>query len=212
MSEPPSLVSEEYRDFTSYNIAIYTRGELFFHQLRYIVGDETMHRILRTFYERWKYKHVDEDAFRAVAEEVSHRDLSTFFAQWLHSTDLYDYAVGRVKRDARAPTARLGDAGRGRAAGRRDGFRSGRGGHRGRATRRSARTEGLAEREWVEIADPDAGRERCCSTRGSARTTGTCSTTGGGSASRSSQLLAPAPGSRRLPPPLLQHPESAATG
>ena len=53
-----------------------------------------MHRILQTFYERWKFKHVDEAAFRAVAEEVSQRDLSTFFAQWLHTTELYDYAVG----------------------------------------------------------------------------------------------------------------------
>ncbi len=96
-SEPPSLPGEAYRDFNSYNIAIYTRGELFFHQLRYIVGDETMHRILQTFYQRWKLKHVDEAAFRAVAEEVSHQDLSTFFAQWLHGVELYDYAVGRVK-------------------------------------------------------------------------------------------------------------------
>ena len=96
-AEPPSLEAQAYRDFTSYNIAIYTRGELFFHQLRAIVGDETMHRILRTFYERWKYRHVDEAAFRAVAEEVSGRDLSTFFAQWLHTTELYDYAVGRVR-------------------------------------------------------------------------------------------------------------------
>lgn len=98
MSEPTSLVSEDYRDFTSYNIAIYTRGQLFYEQLRYIVGDETMHRILRTFYDRWKFKHVDEEAFKAVAEEVSGRDLSTFFAQWLHDVILYDYAVGRVER------------------------------------------------------------------------------------------------------------------
>ena len=70
MSEPTSLVSEDYRDFVSYNISIYSRGELFFQQLRYIVGDETMRRILRTFYDRWKLKHVDEAAFRAVAEEV----------------------------------------------------------------------------------------------------------------------------------------------
>jgi len=96
-SEPPSLVAENYRDFSSYNTAIYSRGELFFHQLRYIVGSETMHQILQTFYDRWKLKHVDEAAFRAVAEEVSGRDLSTFFAQWLHTTELYDYAVGRVK-------------------------------------------------------------------------------------------------------------------
>src|SRR3954465_4495458 len=98
-SEPASLVSQDYHDFTSYNISVYSRGELFFQQLRYIVGDATMHRILQTFYERWKLKHVDEAAFRAVAEEVSQRDLSTFFAQWLHTTELYDYAVGDVKAE-----------------------------------------------------------------------------------------------------------------
>ena len=98
-SEPPSLVAEKYRDFGSYNTAIYSRGKLFFQQLRYIVGDETMHRILQTFYQRWKLKHVDEAAFRAVAEEVSQRDLSTFFAQWLHTTELYDYSVGTVKTE-----------------------------------------------------------------------------------------------------------------
>jgi Peptidase family M1 domain len=101
-SEPPSLVAEDYRDFYSYNTAIYTRGELFFQQLRYIVGDPAMHRILQTFYQRWKLKHVDEAAFRAVAEEISGQDLSTFFAQWLHSTELYDYAIGRVKRSKTA--------------------------------------------------------------------------------------------------------------
>jgi hypothetical protein len=100
-SEPPSLEAQAYRDFTSYNIAIYTRGELFFHQLRAIVGDATMHRILQTFYERWKYHHVDETAFRSVAEEVAGRNLSTFFAQWLHSIELYDYAVGRVRTQRR---------------------------------------------------------------------------------------------------------------
>jgi hypothetical protein len=146
-SEPPSLVAEAYRDFTSYNLAIYSRGELFFHQLRTIVGDATMHRILRTFYQRWKYHHVDEAAFRSVAEEVSGRDLSTFFAQWLHGTELYDYAIGRVRTERRE-----------------DGYLT-----RVEVLRRSpgrfpqdvavlaagdtavARTEGLAEREWVEI-------------------------------------------------------------
>ena len=96
-SEPTSLVSERYRDFSTYNTMIYDRGELFFHQLRNIVGDAAMRRILRTYYQRWKLKHVDEAAFRAVAEEVSKRDLSRFFAQWLHTTELYDYAVGKVK-------------------------------------------------------------------------------------------------------------------
>lgn len=97
ISEPASLVAQDYKDFNSYNIAIYSRGEQFFHQLRYIVGDEALHQIMRTFYARWKYKHVDEAAFKAVAEEVSGKDLSTFFAQALHTNVLYDYAVGRAK-------------------------------------------------------------------------------------------------------------------
>jgi hypothetical protein len=102
LSEPPSRPAERFRDFASYNVAIGTRGELFFHQLRHIVGDQVMHRILRTFYQRWRYRHVDELAFRETAEEVSGRDLSDLFAQWLHTTELYDYAVGAV-RTARAP-------------------------------------------------------------------------------------------------------------
>ena len=100
-SEPTSLVSERYRDFSSYSAMVYNRGELFFHQLRQIVGDATMHEILRAYYRRWKLRHVDETAFRTVAEEVSGRDLGGFFAQWLHGTELYDYAIGGVKTQRR---------------------------------------------------------------------------------------------------------------
>jgi peptidase M1-like protein len=157
-SEPTSLVSEAYRDFTTYNLAMYSWGQLFFHQLRYIVGGETMHRILQTFYQRWKLKHVDEAAFRAVAEEVSHRDLSTFFAQWLHTVELYDYAVGRVNVAGRVPSGRVGsgEAGK-RWRTRVEVVRKGEGripvevaviGQRDTAV---VRAEGLAEREWVEV-------------------------------------------------------------
>jgi hypothetical protein len=158
-SEPASLRSEAYRDFVSYNTSIYSRGELFFQQLRYTVGTATMHRILRTFYERWKLKHVDEGAFRAVAEEVSRRDLSTFFAQGLHTTELYDYAIGKVNR-RRLGRARPGQEGEGVAEQwktRVEVLRMA----EGRIPVEVAviaendtsvvRVEGLAEREWVEV-------------------------------------------------------------
>ncbi|MDX2191706.1 MAG: M1 family metallopeptidase [Gemmatimonadales bacterium] len=98
LSEPTSLESHRYRDFPTYGSMVYARGELFFHQLRDLVGVDTMVRILRTHYARNRLQHVDEDAFRQVAEEVSGRDLKPFFGQFLHATDLYDYAVGRVRR------------------------------------------------------------------------------------------------------------------
>ncbi|MGH7520494.1 MAG: M1 family aminopeptidase, partial [Gemmatimonadales bacterium] len=116
-SEPVSMVSERYRDFQTYNTMIYTKGQLFFEQLRYVVGDDVMRQILRTYYARWRLKHVDEAAFRGVAEAVSHMDLGWLFGQWLHGTPLIDYKLTKVERrrlaDGRWQTAaiidRLGD-------------------------------------------------------------------------------------------------------
>ena len=152
-SEPASMVSEAYRDFTSYNISIYSRGELFFHQLRSIVGDQAMHRILRTFYDRWKLKHVDEAAFRDVAEEVSNRDLSTFFAQGLHTTELYDYAIGQVKTVQREEAGAIGQHWRTRV----EVLRKSPGqipvevAVIGKSDTALVRAKGVAEREWVEL-------------------------------------------------------------
>ncbi|HXM38410.1 MAG TPA: M1 family metallopeptidase [Gemmatimonadales bacterium] len=97
-SEPVSMISEGYRDFTTYNMMIYTKAQLFYEQLRYVVGDDVMRRILRTYYARWRLKHVDEDAFRTVAEEVSRMDLKWLFGQWLHGTPLIDYRLTKVER------------------------------------------------------------------------------------------------------------------
>ena len=148
-TEPTDLVSEDYSDFVIYNLMIYNRGDLFFQQLRYIVGDSVMRRILQTFYSRWKLHHVTSQDFENVAEEVSGRDLSTFFGQWLHSTDLYDYSVGRVhtrhmadggwetrvevvrQEDGRIPVDVAVLAGKDTVVGRVD---------------------GLAGREWITIA------------------------------------------------------------
>src|SRR5438034_638178 len=102
-SEPVSMVSERYRDFETYGQMVYAKAQLFYEQLRYVVGDAAMRRILRTYYARWKLKHVDESAFRAVCEEVSKQDLAWLFGQWLHGTPLIDYRLRRVER------ARLAD-------------------------------------------------------------------------------------------------------
>ncbi|PYP39916.1 MAG: hypothetical protein DMD43_09690, partial [Gemmatimonadetes bacterium] len=171
-SEPVSLVSERYRDFRTYQTMIYDRGELFYEQLRRLVGDSVMVAILRTYYERWKLRHVDEAAFRAVAEEVSGRDLSTFFGQWLHGTVLYDYAVGRVKSvNGQRSTVN------GRAERRKDGKTEGGWRTQVEVVRKApgifpvdvvvrsasdsavTRADGAAEREWVELTTAGKPRE-----------------------------------------------------
>src|SRR5438093_7676323 len=101
-SEPVSMPSERFRDFVTYNQMVYDKAHLFYEQLRYVVGDEMMRRILRAYYARWKLKHVDEEAFREVAEQVSRQDLKWLFGQWLHGTPLIDYSLKHVQRTRQA--------------------------------------------------------------------------------------------------------------
>jgi hypothetical protein len=75
----------------------YVGAPLFLRALRYTVGDEAFRTIIRTYVERWRFRHVDEDAFRSVCEEVSGMQLGDFFKQWLHTTKECDYAISRFK-------------------------------------------------------------------------------------------------------------------
>ncbi len=75
----------------------YIGAPLFLRALRYTVGDENFRTIIRTYVDRWKFKHVDEGTFRAVCEEISGLDLTDFFKQWLHTTKDCDYRISRFK-------------------------------------------------------------------------------------------------------------------
>ena len=107
-----------------------------------------MRRILRTFYDRWKLRHVNEAAFRAVAEEVSGMDLSTFFGQFLHGVPLYDYAVAEARREQQSDggwvTRVLVER---HEAGRIPVDVA----VIGNSDTTVVRIEGLAEKEWVEV-------------------------------------------------------------
>jgi hypothetical protein len=62
--------------------------------LSYTVGDETFLRILREFYDRYKYSTATFDDFIQVAQEISGQDLSRFVEQWVYTNKKLDYAVG----------------------------------------------------------------------------------------------------------------------
>ncbi|HVO77096.1 MAG TPA: M1 family aminopeptidase, partial [Candidatus Bathyarchaeia archaeon] len=80
-----------------YSTMPYIGAPLFLRALRYTVGDDAFEKIIRTYVDRWKFKHVDEDAFRSVCEEVSGKDLRDFFKEWLHTTKDCDYALSRFQ-------------------------------------------------------------------------------------------------------------------
>jgi len=63
-----------------------------------------MARVMKAFFERWKFRHPKTDDFIAVAEEESGQDLGWFFDQFLHSPDKLDYAIGALRsREIKEP-------------------------------------------------------------------------------------------------------------
>jgi hypothetical protein len=68
-----------------FNMAVYYRGGLTLHALRLEVGDDAFFKILRTYYDRYKYANASTQDFINVAQQVSGKDLTSFFQGWLHS-------------------------------------------------------------------------------------------------------------------------------
>lgn len=76
---------------------VYNKAALFLEMLRYVVGEAVFDEIMRTYFDEWQFKHVNEERFKEVCERVSSADLDWFFNQWLHSTKVCDYAITSVR-------------------------------------------------------------------------------------------------------------------
>jgi hypothetical protein len=97
---------------TGYAFNAYARPSLILRTLEGLLGRRTMARVMRTYVERWRYRHPSSDDFYRAASDVAGRDLTPFFRQTIESPAVIDYAVGEIVQE-RAYTSvtvrRLGD-------------------------------------------------------------------------------------------------------
>ncbi len=86
-----------YSSFGNYGFNSYARPDLVLQTLERRLGRATMARVMRTYSERWRFRHPGSEDFYAVAQEVSGQDLRTFFTTLVEQTGLVDYEVSSVK-------------------------------------------------------------------------------------------------------------------
>jgi hypothetical protein len=99
-----------YSSSGNYGFNSYARTELLLRTLESLVGPETLARALRTYHERWRFRHPASDDFYAVVSEVAGRDMSGFFAQTVERPGILDYEVSSVKSErVRQPRGHFGD-------------------------------------------------------------------------------------------------------
>ena len=88
--------SWRYSGGRAYGFNSYYRSDLTLRTLAGLVGETTMARVLRTYHERWRFRHPGSADFYAVAEEVAGRDLDGFFGQLVEDGALVDFEVARL--------------------------------------------------------------------------------------------------------------------
>ena len=79
-----------------YGFFSYAKPELALRTLEHHLGEDVMARVMRTYHERWRFRHPSSDDFYAVASEVSGRDLQWFFGQVFEGTGVVDYEVSSL--------------------------------------------------------------------------------------------------------------------
>ena len=81
----------------SYSAMVYSKAALSLKTLENYLGRERFDRILRTYFERYRFKHPTSADFFKVANEVSGEDLTPFFNQLWYGDGEVDYAVGTIR-------------------------------------------------------------------------------------------------------------------
>lgn len=96
LAEPMTTHADHYNTNFGYGQNAYSKGAVFLEQLGYIVGDETLARILLAYYKDWSFKHPDPNDFIRVAEKVSGIKLDWYLEYWTRTTKVIDYGIDTV--------------------------------------------------------------------------------------------------------------------
>lgn len=93
LQEPLSLLADYYTYNYAYSVSAYDKGQVFAAQLGYIIGEESLKKTFKIFYERWRLDHPSYKDFVKVAEEVSKINLKWYENLFVNTTRTIDYAV-----------------------------------------------------------------------------------------------------------------------
>ncbi|MEQ8629366.1 M1 family metallopeptidase [Ekhidna sp.] len=105
--EPMSTHSDFFTTNYAYGSSAYTKGAITLAQMNYLVGKETTLRAQKKFYNQWKFKHPDANAWIRVFEKESGLELDWYLDFWTNHTHIIDYAVGSVSETDGSTTVTL---------------------------------------------------------------------------------------------------------
>ncbi len=104
MQEPLTTHADHYTTNTGYGVSAYTMGSIFLNQLRYILGDDTFYKGMKSYYYAWRYKHPTPNDFIRVMEKESGLELDWYLSYWTQYTKHIDYGIKAVDKAGKQTT------------------------------------------------------------------------------------------------------------
>lgn len=87
----------DYTPSGAYGFYSYNKPSLVLGTLEGYIGGQAMARVMRTYHERWRFRHPRSEDFFAVVNEVTGQDWSWYFDQVIRGTALVDYDIGSAR-------------------------------------------------------------------------------------------------------------------
>jgi len=95
--EPLNLSSWKFSSSDGYAENVYMRGKLVLASLERQVGTKTMSKIMRTYFQKYKFKHPSFADFQKVVETVTKEKWNGFFQAYVQHGEMTDFSVDSIQ-------------------------------------------------------------------------------------------------------------------
>jgi len=99
VEQPQTTHADRYHFNYAYGASAYAKGAVFLDQLGFVVGEEKLEKIIKEYYNEWRFKHPRPNDFKRIAEKVSGLELDWYLTDWTMTTNTIDYGVKEVVAD-----------------------------------------------------------------------------------------------------------------
>jgi hypothetical protein len=82
-----------------YGFTQYDKPVLILQTLENLLGEETMNKILSTYFDRWQFKHPTSEDFFVVVNEIAPQNMDWFLIKALQTTEVIDYSVLSISNE-----------------------------------------------------------------------------------------------------------------
>lgn len=91
-----SWLFRSWDEFFAFN---YCKPEMMLHTLDNYFGEELWGQVMKTFFQRWSFRHPKTEDFYDVVYEVTKKNLKRFFDEYMNTTHTLDFFIEKVEEN-----------------------------------------------------------------------------------------------------------------